>query len=306
MSGKSKIAWTEATWNPTIGCSKVSPGCLHCYAEIMAGRLARLGTSEYHTVIEEHIGGNYRWNGKVALLSNALGLPGQWRKPRMIFVDSMSDLFHSNVPVEYVHQVFDVMMKANWHTYQVLTKRADRMAFILGNADWWSGVQAEARKHIWLGVSVEDQKTANERIPELLKVSAAVRFVSVEPMLEKIGLELIPDALYDGGMPFYYQGLAKEYSVRGIQWVICGGESQFGCRPFELDWARDLRDQCKTAGVNYFSKQIGGFPYKRDQLRDFPEDLQIRQFPQVGTTWRLPEADIEAKQIEFPILKIGV
>ena len=291
MSDKSRIAWTESTWNPTIGCTKISPGCTRCYAEIMAGNLARRDMSEYRDVVNP-VGSMWKWNGHVALLEKKLDLPGSWRKPRMIFVDSMSDLFHKDVPVEYVHQVFDVMLNANWHTYQVLTKRADRMASILNNADWWSGVQSETRQHIWLGVSVEDQQTANERIPHLLTIDAAVRMVSVEPQLERVNLELIPDALYDAGMPFAWQKLANENSGRGIHWCIVGGESQYGCRPFDLDWARDLRDQCKKVGVKFFMKQVGGYPYKRDQFKDFPVDLQIREFPE------LPRPEVEV-QNEF-------
>ncbi len=220
MALGSSIEWTEATWNPVTGCDKVSPGCKHCYAERMALRLRAMGQP------------NYRNGFAVTLQPQALELPLGWKKPRAIFVNSMSDLFHERVPDSFVRQVFDVMRRASWHRFQVLTKRSERLAKLASSLDW--------PPNVWMGVSVESSSFAH-RIDDLRRVPAAVRFLSLEPLL--------------GPLP----GL----DLRGIDWVIVGGESGPGARPLEPSWATDLRDQCRRAGVAFFFKQWGGTNKKR-------------------------------------------
>jgi protein gp37 len=248
MSDNSRISWTQATWNPLAGCTKVSPGCEHCYAEVMSRRLAAMHRQGYENVI------NYKgkWNNQIDLIPSALSKPLHWKKPRLIFVNSMSDLFHKNVPEWYIASVFEVMMKANWHTYQVLTKRPERMHQILDGADWWNGSE-----HIWLGTTMENQTEADERAFHLRRIGPAVRFLSLEPMLEPIEIPLIEK----------------------WNWVIVGGESGPGARPFNWDWARSVRDQCREYEIPFFMKQGGGVRDKRAKLEDLPNDLQIREFP---------------------------
>jgi protein gp37 len=216
MADHSGIEWTEATWNPTIGCDKISPGCERCYAERIALRFPKTFPNGF----------------ALTLRRSALDLPLRWRRPRMIFVNSMSDLFHADVPDSYVADVFDVMVRSPQHTFQVLTKRAIRLASIAARLPWPSNV--------WIGVSVES--TAYRwRVDYLRKVPATVRFVSAEPLL----------------------GALTALNLEGIHWLIAGGESQPGARPALLDWFRDLRDQCQAAGVAFFLKQLGGHPSKR-------------------------------------------
>lgn len=217
MTTVSKIEWTERTWNPTVGCTKVSPGCKHCYAEGMAARLQAMRTPGYE-------------NGFVlTLLPQRLEDPLRRRVPTTYFVNSMSDLFHEAVPFEYIAQVFDTIERAHWHTFQILTKRADRMAaFFQGRA---------APRNAWLGVSVEDRQYGVPRIDHLRQVPAAIRFLSVEPLLEDVGaLELA-----------------------GIDWVIVGGESGPKARPMRQAWVDAIRAQCEAAGVAFFFKQWGGW-----------------------------------------------
>jgi protein gp37 len=248
MSDNSAIGWTNATWNPLAGCTKVSPGCEHCYAEVMSRRLAAMGAAGYENVINA----KGKWNNHIDLIPSALKKPLHWKKPRRIFVNSMSDLFHKNVPEWYIASVFEVMMQANWHTYQVLTKRPERMQMILDAAEWWEGSE-----HIWLGTTMENQKEADERAFPMRRIGPAVRFLSLEPMLELIEI------------PF----------IEKWNWVIVGGESGPGARPFDWDWARSVRDQCREYGVPFFMKQGGGVRNKRHRLEDIPEDLRIREFP---------------------------
>jgi protein gp37 len=245
MANNSHIGWTEATWNPLAGCTKVSPGCTHCYAEVMSRRLAAMGVKGYDKVIGE----NGKWNNKVELIPSALSKPLHWKKPRMIFVNSMSDLFHKSVPEWYIASVFEVMMKADWHIYQVLTKRPERMADVLK--------RVKSADHIWLGTTMENQKEADERARIFRRVGPAVRFLSLEPMLEPIHV------------PF----------IEKWNWVIVGGESGPGARPFDWNWARSVRDQCREYDVPFFMKQGGGIRNKRSKLEDIPEDLRIRDFP---------------------------
>jgi protein gp37 len=224
MSDNSRISWTQATWNPLAGCTKVSPGCEHCYAEIMSRRLAAMRSAGYENVINA----KGKWNNHVEMIPGALSKPLHWKKPRMIFVNSMSDLFHKNVPEWFIASVFEVMMKADWHTYQVLTKRPERMLEVLRGVKF--------ADHIWLGVTMENQETADERAKYF-------------PFIEK------------------------------WDWVIVGGESGPGARPFEWDWARSVRDQCREYDIPFFMKQGGGVRNKRAKLDELPEDLRIREFP---------------------------
>jgi protein gp37 len=216
MAITSDIEWTDATWNPVRGCTKISPGCKHCYAEAFAERFRGVPGSAYEQGFD------------LRLVPEALELPLSWRKPRLIFVNSMSDLFHADVPFEYIARVFDVMQRSPQHTFQVLTKRSERLRELAPRLPW--------PDNVWIGVSVEDRKRA-ARITDLVSVAAArVRFLSVEPLLEAI-----PD------LP-----------LEGIDWVIVGGESGRQPRPMDPDWVLDIRDQCSRAGVPFFFKQWGG------------------------------------------------
>lgn len=224
MSDGSAIEWTDATWNPVRGCTKISPGCKHCYAQTFSERWR--GTP----------GHPYEQGFDLRLVPEKLTDPLHWSRPRTIFVNSMSDLFHKAVPDAYVRSVFETMMLADWHIYQVLTKRARRLR------DFTQREQPElaAHKHIWLGVSVEDRRWGIPRIDELRSTTAGVKFLSVEPLLEDLG----------------------EVDLKGIDWVIVGGESGLGARPMKPEWALSIRDQCREAGVPFFFKQWGGIRKK--------------------------------------------
>jgi protein gp37 len=224
VADHSTIEWTEATWNPTTGCDRISPGCDNCYALTLSKRLKAMGSAKYQT------DGDPRTSGPgfgVAVHEDALDIPRRWRDPRVVFVNSMSDLFHARVPLDYVQRVFEVMRKTPRHTYQLLTKRATRLAKVAPQLDWPTNV--------WMGVSVENTDEV-ARIDELRRVPAAVRFVSAEPLL--------------GPLP----GL----KLAGIDWLIAGGESGRNCRPMDPGWVRELRDQCNAAGTAFFFKQWGG------------------------------------------------
>lgn len=220
-----KIEWTQEVWSPVTGCAKVSPGCKHCYAERMHARLTRMGKAKYSRPFSE-----------VVCHPDTLDIPRRWRKPRTIFVCSMSDLFNVHVPTQFIQRVFDTMFDCPRHTFQVLTKRTERMSAFLNQHVRWPRLP-----NVWVGTSVEDQKCADERIPYLQATSAAVRFLSVEPLL--------------GPIEFGPNGLD------GIDWVIAGGESGPGARPMDPRWVRTVRDQCvgnpkiRTA---FFFKQWGG------------------------------------------------
>lgn len=220
MAQGSGIEWTEATWNPVTGCTKISPGCKHCYAERMSGRLRAMGQ------------GNYVNGFHLTLQPHMLELPIKWRKPQTIFVNSMSDLFHEGVPISYIRRVFDVMKRAHWHRFQVLTKRSDRLLELSPDLEWSA--------NIWMGVSVESDKY-RQRIDALRSTRARTKFLSLEPLLGPLyGLDL-----------------------RGIAWVIVGGESGPRSRPVDPAWVMDLRDQCCRMGVPFFFKQWGGSNKKR-------------------------------------------
>ncbi|MGB7157716.1 MAG: phage Gp37/Gp68 family protein [Tepidisphaeraceae bacterium] len=220
MAQGSTIEWTEATWNPVTGCTKVSAGCKHCYAERMAKRLQAMGVSQYA-------------NGfKLTLQPKALELPARWRKPRRIFVNSMSDLFHPDVPLHYIRRVFRVMNECPRHSFQILTKRPEIAAAYAADLNWSS--------NIWMGTSIENVLVAS-RASSLRTIPAKTRFLSLEPLL--------------GPLP--------RLDLNGIHWVIVGGESGPGARPIEARWVEQIRDRCLSAGVPFFFKQWGGVQKKR-------------------------------------------
>jgi protein gp37 len=231
MGERSAIEWTNATWNPTTGCTRVSAGCDHCYAATLAsGRLHGIYTSRLPVVDTPE---NQADPFALRLWPNRLDDPARWAQPRMIFVNSMSDLFHADIPEAYLRQVFEVMLKVDRHIYQVLTKRPSRaLRFWERNRDLFVGQPIP--RHIWIGTSVEEQRVAY-RIDHLRLVPAEVRFLSCEPLLGPLNLEL-----------------------EGIHWVIAGGESGQDFRPLDLDWASSVQVQCATAGVSFFFKQVGG------------------------------------------------
>ena len=303
----SPIEWTNATWNPVRGCSIVSKGCTNCYAMRQAHRQSGPGRA-YEGLTQKSKGGPV-WTGQVRLVPELLEAPLHWKRPRRIFVNSMSDLFHEALPDEAIDRVFAVMALCPQHAFQCLTKRADRL---MRYFTCWperheridnlihelmeSGMDEFPRgrgfprfcedwplPNVWLGVSVEDQKTSDERIPLLLQTPAAVRFVSYEPALGPVNFEQFPLKTLDGG------------ENPGIDWLICGGESGPGARPFEVAWARNTIQQCKAAGVACFVKQLGARPFYHDaashtwelmlkdskggDMAEWPEDLRVREFP---------------------------
>jgi protein gp37 len=220
MATKSSIEWTESTWNPVTGCNKISSGCKNCYAERLAKRLKAMGQP------------NYKNGFRLTLQPQMLELPLSWKKPQTIFVNSMSDLFHKNVPLKYIQQVFDVMKRAHWHRFQVLTKRSERLAELSSYLEW--------SPNIWMGVSVESQKYVY-RIDDLRQTNAKIKFLSLEPLI----------------------GSLKNLELSDIDWAIVGGESGYGARPIEEDWVIEIRNQCQKAGVAFFFKQWGGVNKKK-------------------------------------------
>lgn len=221
MALKSSIEWTESTWNPVTGCNKISPGCKNCYAERMAKRLKAMGSENYE-------------NGfKLATHEHVVPLPLQWRKPQVIFVNSMSDLFHKNVPLSFILNVFETMNKAHWHIFQILTKRSDRLLEINKYLPW--------SKNIWMGVSVENQDYTF-RIDDLRKTDATTKFLSIEPLL----------------------GPIKRLNLKNINWVIVGGESGPKARPMKEEWVIDIKEKCIKQSVPFFFKQWGGVQKKKN------------------------------------------
>jgi protein gp37 len=324
MGDQTGIEWTDATWNPVVGCSVISPGCTNCYAMKMAGRLEAMGSTIYkgHTVKTK---AGFVWNGKVSESNwGQMIRPLLLKKPRRIFVNSMSDLFHNDMPEETIDRVFTVMALSPQHTFQVLTKRADRMlAYLTRKA---GGEKQDVRNHIawnttgeilnavapqwkaegvdgpwrsrgikactiwplpnvWLGVSVEDQTRADERIPLLLETPAAKRFLSCEPLLGPVDLTKVREQI--GAESFItFDALAHPDILnrgrcrQGIDWIIVGGESGKDARPMHPDWARSLRDQCEAAGVPFFFKQWGEWApqgiLKTGRHLQFPADIMDR------------------------------
>jgi len=279
-----RIEWTDATWNPVVGCAKASPGCARCYAETMGRRLRAMGRPEYQ---EAHDG--LGWTGRAVCLPERLGEPLRWRKPRRVFVVSMGDLFHETVPFEFVAAVWGVMAACPQHSFQILTKRPDRMR------GWmeWQEERGEERRlssgivgsgvpfdcivsaslfgatevhraggalrwplpNVWLGVTAEDQQRADERIPLLLQCPAAVRFMSVEPMLGEVDLVRWTRPRWGAVNPLTN---LRPLESECLDWCVCGSESGPGARPMRVEWARSLRDQCQRAGVPFFYKQGPG------------------------------------------------
>jgi protein gp37 len=252
MSYKSKIEWTDASWNPIRGCSKLSPGCKNCYAETFAERFRGVRGHPFEQGFD------------LRLVPEKLNEPLRWKQPRRVFVNSVSDLFHDQVADDYITRVADVMLQVNWHTYQVLTKRSERMRDLLNSS---LGFAAMA-PHIWWGVSVEDCKYGLPRIGHLLAANAAVRFVSLEPLLEDVG----------------------KLDLGGIRWAIVGGESGKRARPFDIGWARSILRQCREQGVACFVKQFGRKPvdggtplklcsFKGGDWAEWPAELRVRECP---------------------------
>jgi protein gp37 len=251
-----KIEWADAVWNPIRGCTRVSEGCRHCYAERQAIRQSGPGGA-YEGLVKireiERDGKKFRepqWTGKVVFDEEKLKDPLRWKSPRRIFVNSMSDLFHERVDDNWIHGVIAIMAACPQHTFQVLTKRPARMQEFLSTYF----VHISKFRNIWWGVSVEDQATADERIPLLLDTPAAVRWISAEPLLGPVTLHL----------PNYS-------ALRGLDWVVVGGESGPGARPMHPDWARTLRDQCKAGDVSFFFKQWGEWSFDQKWYRKLPE-----------------------------------
>lgn len=318
MSDKSGIAWTDATWGPVTGCSKVSQGCKHCYAERDWGRLAN------NPKVKTYFGRSFT---DVQCHPDRLDLPLRWQKPRRIFVNSMSDLFHEDVSDEFIDQVFAVMLLTPRHVFQVLTKRSERMVAYFSDAALYGRVLRAVNEwrhnhpkdrldeipiddptrrlppHIWLGVSVENQETADERIPDLIQTPAAIRWISMEPLLGPVVLEDVPVAM-NGPLRPYCQ---PHIDFPRLDWVVVGGESGPKARPLHADWVRDLRRECQEAAVPFFMKQLGaafsdpengiagyGLTIPLDaagcvtrrlrhragaDMAEWPEDLRVREWP---------------------------
>lgn len=267
MSDKSSIEWTEATWSPVTGCTKVSDGCTHCYID---------RTPPFRMTGRKFDGDTVGSTTGVKLHSDRLGIPQRWRKPRRIFVCSLADLFQDEVPTRFIADVFAVMSIADRHTYQVLTKRHARMRALLGSLEFWIAVDdaRAVRRHgplagsgpvvlpnVWLGVSVENQQWADTRIPALLETPAAVRWLSCEPLLGAVSLSKflhwrpIGENFRDVPMP---PDFAEACGLPALHWVVAGGESGLRSRAMLMDWPRSLRDQCAAASVPFFFKQWGG------------------------------------------------
>ena len=299
MADASLIEWTDATWNPVRGCSRVSAGCMNCYAERVAMRQSNPGGA-YEGLVHQTSQGP-KWTGKVRTVPQLLDQPLRWRRPRRIFVNSMSDLFHEDVPDEFIDQIFAMMALSPQHIFQVLTKRPKRMIEYTthdGGFGRWGYIDGWARRfyegqhnkpfpagkillgplpHVWLGVSVEDQAEADERIPLLLRTPAAVRWISAEPLLGPLDLSAWLTRFVPSGIE-YGRGMSRTdvgHAERAIDWVVAGGESGPKARPSHPDWSRSLRDQCRSAGVPFFFKQWGNWrpvgPLYSDD--DTPEHL---------------------------------
>lgn len=323
MAEHSPIGWTDSTWPIIAGCDYVSPGCSNCWAVRDSWRLAhnphKLVRDAFADVVRKTDDGKLVWTGHVRPLPQRLDWPLKWRAPRLIFVCSQADLFSYKVPPEFIAAAFGVMAASPLHTFQVLTKHPKRMREFLDSiardregpvtACLWAARQALGAdvfgrhepfpdqlpawplENVWVGVTVEDQKRANERIPELLRTPAAVRWLSVEPMLEAIDLT-------DIRTPHEHTERGQLHELADLDWVVCGGESaqtRATTRPFDIGWARDLRDQCRAAGVRFFFKQYGSRPtengqpiappvgkssrYKFHEPEHWQADLRIQEFP---------------------------
>lgn len=328
MADGTGIQWTDATWNPVRGCSRISEGCRNCYAEKIAARFSGPGQA-YEGLARRRSNGEAQWTGEVRVMDDPIMLlPLKWSRPRRIFTNSMSDLFHEQLVVDDIAHIFAVMALASWHTFQVLTKRADSMQEILSNEDFREILDSHITeiafqvtdphkrrtndlraiapdvcgddwplKNVWLGVSVENQDAANERIPFLASTPAAIRFLSCEPLLGPLDFEECGSRGAEDGDPFAFSALrgatGVEPAIPGIDWAIIGGESGRGARPFHIDWARSIIAQCRRAGTAPFVKQLGADPRfgseaERLDLKEhhggdwdeWAEDLRVREFPE--------------------------
>ncbi|WP_055477641.1 DUF5131 family protein [Sphaerimonospora mesophila] len=276
MSTKTSIEWTDQTWNPTTGCDRISAGCDHCYALPMAKRLKSMGSAKYQN------DGDPRTSGPgfgLTLHPDTLNEPFTWARPRKVFVNSMSDLLHARVPLDFVRRVFEVIEATPQHTYQVLTKRAARLPKIAHKLPW--------PPNLWMGVSAENQEQADARIPALLETPAAVRWVSAEPLL---GPVVLRDD-WVGADPY-------RRDEPSLSWIVVGGESGSGARPLDLEWVRSIREQCQDAGVPVFVKQMGAVwasdvvvggrsvaaqgDRKGGDWSFWPADLRVREYPQLA------------------------
>lgn len=294
MATNTSIQWTDATWNPTRGCSRVSPGCTNCYAERMARRLSGKGGS-YEGLLHK----TGAWNGGITLVEGALEQPERWRKPRRVFVDSMSDLFHESVPFDFVDKVFETMITNERHTFQILTKRPERMFEYMTSSDTWPRrvtMDKLPPSNVWLGVSAENQETADARIPILLRTPAAIHFVSFEPLLGPIKSNRLhfhcPTHDFAGG--FCLGGTCPD--LQQPDWIIVGGESGPRARACALGWIKDIVRQHQKTGCAVFVKQLGAKPTNRegepcphiharkgDDMGEWPEELKVREWPKVLT-----------------------
>jgi protein gp37 len=308
MADKSKIEWTDATWNPIRGCSVVSEGCRNCYAMQLAARFSQQGQAYEDLAYRNESGAH--WTGKVRLIHEHLGDPLRWTKPRRIFVNSMSDLFHESIPDKWIYHIFDVMYSAKQHTFQILTKRPERMLRCIANSMYLTN---SPLPNVWLGVSIEDQMTADERIPLLLQTPAAVRWISAEPLLGPVELTDYfsrwrcsecgaRDYLHPADSQAFELCADETISqVDRLDWVVVGGESGASARWFGLDNAREIIQECKNAEVPVFIKQLGAHPVdwrnndpevppyeyhltarKGGDVSEWPEDLRIREYPLIA------------------------
>lgn len=295
MAQNTGIEWTDATWNPLAGCKEVSPGCTNCYAAVMAHRLEAMGQDKYKGTTRKLANGKVVWTGKISLAGDddaVLTEPLRRKKPTRYFVNSMSDLFHEDVPDEFIDKVFAVMAMASEHTFQVLTKRPERMRDYLlsvqsddkdmqrwARFSWLAGSPCASNlfdecdwplPNVWLGVSVEDQQRADERIPLLLQTPAAVSFLSMEPLLGPVDIRR--------WVEYQNTGHILEDCIK-LGWVIVGGESGPNARPMHPDWARSIRDQCQEAGVPFFFKQWG------EWAECDPSDEDVAREPDKFVRW---------------------
>jgi protein gp37 len=309
MSANTSIEWTEATWNPVVGCERISSGCAHCYAKAIHDRRHKAYLAGGNVLVPQYANPFEA----VRPREDRLTLPLRWRKPRRVFVNSMSDLFHEDVPTEFIAAVLGVCALAQRHTFQILTKRAETMQLAMTELERAGGARhcvstafqlvgaqptCDSRldewplPNVWLGVSVENKRFRDERIPQLLKTSAAVHFISAEPLLEDIANDEVFSA-------YLYSGFTEPPHNDRLDWVIVGGESGPSARPFDLAWARSIVQQCQTAGVPVFVKQLGARPRvdgppgdsrtwvldlddrKGGNPDEWPEDLRVREWPEV-------------------------
>ncbi len=317
MSNSSRIEWTDTTWNPVLGCDRVSPGCDGCYAipgaHIRASNPNPTIASAF-SGLTHRVNGRIDWTGRINLIKKRLAEPLRWSKPRRVFVNSMSDLFHDKVPDEFIARVFAVMALAERHTFQVLTKRHGRMRSLLRSEAFSETVQRHAvpfarqygidttwaeratdprswpLPNVWVGVSVEDQKRADLRIPALFDTPATVRFLSCEPLLSPVDLSRWLGVEYMDALEGYGEELGAALSGRvgsagGLHWVIAGGESGPGARPMHPDWVRTLRDQCTAAGVAFFFKQWGNWRPQPVYSTDDRHHVVMPDGRDRGTPW---------------------